>query len=98
MLGEQIEIAPYKNTGYLIVPKFIINTNTSFCAVQGYKDKHGRADSVNDLNCNFNSPCCWKNAKPPHDSMEWIQGVGPFEATRFSKNFGMFPDPAGKSA
>jgi len=33
-------------------------------------------DCNNDLSCGFDKPCCWQNAKPPRDSLEYVTDDG----------------------
>jgi hypothetical protein len=46
------------------------------------------AKSGKDLKCDFESPCCWVNAKPPRDQLEWAQANGLPDPNKFYKTFG----------
>lgn len=62
---------------------------------KGFDDKGGQASSPADLKCDFSGPCCWKNAKPPFDTMEWVKGSGEVDADKFQKNFDTSSTPSG---
>lgn len=61
----------------------------------GYDGKNGQAASPADLKCDFSGPCCWKNSKPPFDTMEWVKASGSPDSTKFEKNFGTSSTPSG---
>jgi hypothetical protein len=41
-----------------------------------------------DLKCDFEAPCCWQNAKPPRDQLEWARANGLPDPNKFYKSFG----------
>jgi len=61
----------------------------------GYDDKNGQANSPDDLKCDFEGKCCWKNTKPPYDTMEWNKASGTPDSDKLSKNFGTSTAPSG---
>lgn len=62
-----------------MVRKLLINNNSSkFVQLgpqpdTGYDAKNGQASSQDDLKCDYEAPCAWKNTKPPYDTMEYVQ-------------------------
>jgi len=44
-------------------------------------------DSCDALSCNFESSCCWTNALPPADLLNWAQGSGQPDADKMQKHF-----------
>uniref|UniRef100_A0A915JWR2 Uncharacterized protein n=1 Tax=Romanomermis culicivorax TaxID=13658 RepID=A0A915JWR2_ROMCU len=58
----------------------------------GYK---GTASSADDLKCDFSSSCCWKNAVPPVDQLQWNKGSGQVDADKFNKAFSTSTLPNG---
>jgi hypothetical protein len=61
----------------------------------GYDGKNGQANSPDDLKCDFEGNCCWKNTKPPFDTMEWNKASGAPDSDKLSKNFGTSTAPSG---
>lgn len=74
-------------------PVGTIFRTTSNC--KGYSLKNGRVSVEGDLNCNFESPCCWKNSKPPQDTMEWVLSNGEIDSDKFSNFFHSSPPGKG---
>jgi len=62
----------------------------------GYDAKSGTANSPDDLKCDFEGPCCWKNTKPPYDTMEWnkVSGIPP---DAIQAGFGTSTAPSGNA-
>lgn len=61
----------------------------------GYDGKSGQANSPADLKCDFSGPCCWKNSKPPYDTMDWAKASGSVDPAKFQSNFGTSSTPSG---
>lgn len=61
----------------------------------GYDAKNGKADHPDDLHCDFSGPCCWKNTKPPFDTMDYALASGDPDPDCFQKSFGTSQMPSG---
>jgi len=62
----------------------------------GYDAKSGTANSPDDLKCDFEGPCCWKNTKPPYDTMEWNK-VSNIPPDAIQAGFGTSTAPSGNA-
>uniref|UniRef100_A0A915JWK4 Uncharacterized protein n=1 Tax=Romanomermis culicivorax TaxID=13658 RepID=A0A915JWK4_ROMCU len=71
------------------------NVQTTPYDNSGYDSKNGQANDPSDLKCDFSGPCCWKNSKPPYDTMEWVKASGDPDPTKFQSNFGTSSAPSG---
>lgn len=43
--------------------------------------------TCDSLSCNFESSCCWTNAQPPADQLNWVQATGQPAAANMQQNF-----------
>lgn len=56
--------------------------------ITGYDDKKGGPVSgKDDLNCDFDSPCCWDNEPIPFDQFDWKSVEGQTDNELMKKNF-----------
>jgi len=55
-------------------------------------------DTGDQLNCNFdNGGCCWSNANPPTDQLDWVTVSGPTEDAKMKSSFGNISPPSGSA-
>lgn len=54
-----------------------------------------QVQKCDELNCNFDSGCCWSNNQPPADQINWVKGSGQGEAEKMQKSFGTSNQPDG---
>jgi len=51
--------------------------------------------NCNDLSCTFDSGCCWSNANPPTDQLDWVTVSGQPEPAKMQSSFGSQTMPTG---
>jgi hypothetical protein len=54
-----------------------------------------QVQKCDELNCNFDSGCCWSNNQPPADEINWVKASGQGEAAKLQKSFGTSQQPDG---
>lgn len=63
-----------------------------------YNGNDNPVETGNELNCDFESGgCCWSNASPPSDQLDYVLVQGPTEAKKMQSSFGTQSPPSGSA-
>lgn len=66
------------------------------CSAEYNSQNGGPVNVEGELDCDFDNNCCWNNAAPPVDQLEWNVGTGAIDPEKAQISFGTNQPPGNK--